>query len=384
MRLIRNRPYEFFVFPLLQTAPQAKLPQTKRKNNDKEDRKMIGAIVALILAALIVGCIVGAILFHSKKRHNKKLFIACIAVGAALTAVFITIPFSIHTVDTGEVAVVKHLGEARATRAAGTHFDFWITETYQRYDIKVQNLEVNTQAYSKDAQTMDIQMTVQYQVRADKVIEVANRYGTLSTLENRITSVSIEKTKSTLSQYSAMTIIETRAEISPEVEETVKSAIDENYFVDIVAVVLTNIDFSSKFEQTVEDKMIAEQEKLKAEYEKQKAIIEAEKELEVAKLEAAANIARAEGDAEAVRVRAQAEANALKVKSIEVARMLGFTITETVLDDGIDYAIDFTGKSEEEIKLIQDYLKYIAYLEKWDGQLPDVMGDGANVFVPLP
>lgn len=345
---------------------------------------MIGTIIALILALCIGACVCGAVIFHSKKRNNKKLFLVCVAVGAALAIVFLTIPFSIHTVDTGEVAVVKHLGEARATRPAGTHFDFWLTETYQRYDIKVQNLEVSTQAYSKDAQTMDIQMTVQYQVREDKVIEVANRYGTLSTLENRITSVSIEKTKSTLSQYSAMTIIETRAEISPEVEETVKNAIDENYFVDIVAVVLTNIDFSNKFEQTVEDKMIAEQEKLKAEYEKQKAIIEAEKELEVAKLEAAANIARAEGDAEAVKVRAQAEADALKVKSVEVARMLGFAITETETQDGINYAIDFTGKSEEEIKLIQDYLKYIAYLEKWDGKLPDVMGDGANVFVPLP
>ncbi|MCH5159847.1 MAG: hypothetical protein J1F66_03235 [Clostridiales bacterium] len=344
---------------------------------------MIGAIVAFVLAVLIGLCVFGAVIFHGRKRYNKKLFTVCVAVGAAFALVFLIVPFSIHTVDTGEVAVVKHLGEARATRAAGTHFDFWLTETYQRYDVKVQNLEVHTAAYSKDAQTMDIQMTVQYQVRADKVIDVANRYGTLSTLENRITSVSIEKTKSVLSQYSAMQIIETRAEISPEVEETVKSAIDENYFVDIVAVVLTNIDFSDKFEQTVEDKMIAEQEKLKAEYEKEKAIIEAEKELEVAKLEAEANIARAEGDAEAVRVRAEAEANALKVKSIEVARMLGFTITETEVEDGIIYAIDFTGKSAEEIQLIQDYLKYIAYLEKWDGKLPEVMGDGANIFIPL-
>ena len=344
---------------------------------------MIGAIVALILAICIGVCVLGAVVFRSKKRNNRKMFIVCVAAGAAFALVFITVPFSIHTVDTGEVAVVKHLGEARATRAAGTHFDFWLTEAYQRYDIKVQNLEVTTQAYSKDAQTMDIQMTVQYQVRADKVIDVANRYGTLSTLENRITSVSIEKTKSTLSKYSAMEIIETRASISPEVENTVKGAIDENYFVDIVAVVLTNIDFSDKFEQTVEDKMIAEQEKLKAEYEKEKAIIEAEKELEVAKLQAEANIARAEGDAEAVRVRAQAEANALKVKSIEVARMLGFTITENEVEDGIEYSIDFTGKSEDEIKLIQEYLKYIAYLEKWDGRLPEVMGDGANIFVPL-
>ncbi len=41
---------------------------------------------------------------------------------------------------------------------------------------------------------------------------------------------------------------------------------------DIVAVVITNIDFSDAFEATVEDKMIAEQQQLKAEFEKKKRL----------------------------------------------------------------------------------------------------------------
>ena len=183
-----------------------------------------------------------------------------------------------------------------------------------------------------------------------------------------------------------MTIIETRATVSPAIEEEIKNAVTEGYCVDIVAVVITNIDFSDAFEATVEDKMIAEQQQLKAKYEKEKAIIEAEKELEVAKLAAQANIAKAEGDAEAVRVKAQAEANAIKLKSIEVARMLGFPITETESDDGTVYDIDFTGKTEAEIKVISDYLRYIEYLEVWDGKLPTVMGGdnaNANVFIPV-
>ena len=94
---------------------------------------MIGTIIAFILAICIGLCAFGAVVFHGRKHHNKKFFIVCVAVGAAFALVFLTVPFSIHTVDTGEVAVVKHLGEARATRAAGTHFDFWLTETYQRY-----------------------------------------------------------------------------------------------------------------------------------------------------------------------------------------------------------------------------------------------------------
>jgi hypothetical protein len=154
-------------------------------------------------------------------------------------------------------------------------------------------------------------------------------------------------------------------------------------------VVLTNIDFSDAFEQTVEDKMIAEQQKLKAEYEKQTAIVNAEKELEVAKLQAQAKLEKAKADAEAQIEVARAEAQAVKLKSIEVARALGFNMKEKTIvgEDGVaavEYEIDFTGKSEAEIQLISDYLKYIEYLGKWDGKLPSVMaGESASIMIPV-
>ena len=40
---------------------------------------------------------------------------------------------------------------------------------------------------------------------------------------------------------------------------------------------------------------------------------------------------------------------------------------------------------EEEIAVITDYLKYMEYLAKWDGELPNVVTDGsANIVVPTP
>ena len=209
-------------------------------------------------------------------------------------------------------------------------------------------------------------------------------------LANRIESIATEKTKSTLSSYSAMNIIETRSTISPQVEEIIKSTVDEEYYVNIVAVVLTNIDFSDAFEKTVEDKMIAEQEKLKAQYEKETAIVNAEKELEVAKLAAQAKIESAKADAQAQVEAAKAEAMAIQLKSIEVARALGFTINETTVTDedgntAIEYVIDFTGKSVEEIQLITEYMKYLEYLAKWDGKLPTVVaGESATIMIPTP
>ena len=85
-----------------------------------------------------------------------------------------------------------------------------------------------------------------------------------------------------------------------------------------------------------------------------------------------------------------AEAESVKLKSIEVARALGFAINETEVKDAdgvvtaVEYEIDFNGKSAEEIKLITEYLKYIEYLAKWDGKLPTVMsGDSASIMIPV-
>lgn len=309
--------------------------------------------------------------------------------GALFTILFICIPFSIHQIDAGEVAVVKVWGEAKEVKSAGMHYDFWLSHKYEKYDAKVQQVVVETQAYSSDGQTMDIELVIQYQIT--DALNISVNYGGLNMLENRIETVATEKMKSVLSQKSAMKIIETRQTISPEVETSIRTAITDDYYVDITNVVLTDIGFTDTFEKVIEDKMVAEQQKLQAEYEKEKAIIQAEQALEVARLDAEAKLATAEGEAKALEAIAKAEANATKLKSIEVARMLGFEITETEIKDenevviAIEYNINFEGKSANEIKVISDYLKYIEYLSVWSGDLPDVVtGNDTNIMIPVP
>lgn len=346
----------------------------------------ISLLIGAAIAVLAVVCIAFAV--YSFQKGKKKGAATGVLIALAFVALFVLIPPSFHTVETGEIAVVKLLGKAKTVRTAGTYFDFWLVNKYDIYDAKVQNMEIATQAYSKDAQTMGVSMTVQYKIDDSKAIDIANQYGSIEILANRIESIATEKAKATLSSYSAMEIIETRSSISPTVENTIKNAVNEEYCVDIVAVVLTNIDFSDAFEKTVEDKMIAEQEKLKAQYEKETAIVNAEKELEVAKLDAQAKLEKAKAEAEAVVEVARAEARAIQLKSIEVARALGFKISESVVtaDDGteaVEYVIDFAGKSARDIELITEYLKYADYLEKWDGKLPSVMtGDSATLMIP--
>lgn len=274
---------------------------------------ILAAIVIIILG--IVGAVIANVV------DNGAVKVVGVLLCIAMVFAFICVPFSFHTVDTGEVAVVKHLGKAKEVKTAGTHYDFWMTNKYQKYDGKVQNIDIETAAYSSDAQTMTVQMTLQYQVLTDKVMDIAAQYGTLDALTTRINAIATEKTKSVLSSHKAMDIIADRQDMSPAVEEAIRQAVGEEYFVNIVAVVLTNIDFSDAFETAVEEKMIAEQKQLKAEY------------------DAAAKVTAAE---------AEAKANQLLEKSL----------TDKILEE--------------------------MFIDKWDGKLPEVMAgeDGLSILLP--
>lgn len=300
----------------------------------------IGIIVGIILAVVAVVCVVGAFVSYDNDSGVGTGICSVVAVIAIIA--FFIVPFSFHTVDTGEVAVVKHLGEAREVKEAGTHYNLWITDKYIKYDTKVRTLDLTLMAYSSDAQTMDITMSVQYQIMKDKALDISKQYGTIEALENRITAISMEKTKSAMSGYKAMDIIAQRAEMSPMVEDIIQNAIGEEYFVNVIAVALTNIDFSDAFEKAVEDKMIAEQAKLKADYENETKIAKAEAEAAAKQKTAEANIKIAEAEAQAQLIRAEAEA--------EANRIIAESITQEILDK--------------------------IYAEAWNGELPKVVGSG--------
>lgn len=297
----------------------------------------IGIIAGIIILIFMVASFAACGAFAA----DNKIGISAVTgiVGIALLISFILVPFSFHTISSGEVAVVKHLGKVEDVRTAGTHYDLWITNKYEKYDTKIQDFEVFTAAYSSDAQPMDIAMTIQYQIMGDKVVDIATQYGKLDILQNRIESVAIERVKSVLSSHKAMDIIAKRASISAAVESAIKETIDEEYYVNITTVVLDNIDFSDAFELAVEEKMIAEQAKLKADYENEKKVANAQAEVDIAKAKA-----------EALMIEAEAEAAA-----------------NEVVEESLS------------IKIIQKM-----WLEKWNGLLPEVMtSDSTGVMLDL-
>ena len=362
-----------------------------------------------------------------KKRRINIISGTALALSLGLT---ILIPNSFHQVEPGQVAVVKSLGKIVGTRTPGTYFDFFLTHEYIVFDTTVQKLDISTASYSSDAQTMNIEMTIQYKIDPAKAENILTEYLTMDSLSQRIEKVADDKVKVILSKYSAMEIIETRATISPEVEAEIKHAVGDTYYVSVTAVNLTNIEFTDEFEQAVEDKVVAEQQK-------EAAITKAEQELEVAKLTAQAKIEEARGDAESQKIIASASAEAMALKIVKLAQSLGYSVSETytvntttvVEDLTTNEVISKTEKEEvtsakveekvtvtqdidkntittittsitntiysivydenhtqEDLSIILDFVQYLEYLEKWDGKLPSVTTgqNGVDIIVPTP
>lgn len=291
---------------------------------------VFGIISAIILIAAFIGCWIWS--FNSDKPIIP--IIICIALAIA----FILVPFSWHTVDVSEVAVVKSLGKIKDVKSNGTYFDLWLTNNYDKYSTKVQEVTLDDMAYSSDAQQMTLSIKFQYQIRTDKVKDIATKFGSTKALEGKLTPVVRDKVKSVISKHAAMDIIAVRETLSTDALTAVREAIGEAYFVDMTNVAITNIDFSDQFETAVEEKMIAEQQQLKAEYENAATVAKAQAKVEIAKAEAEAKKIAAQGDAEANKI-------------------LENSLSEKVLRQ--------------------------KYLEKWDGKLPTTMlGDDTMLMVP--
>lgn len=289
----------------------------------------LGIILGIVIIVLIIGVSIWAMAEFDSGSNTRGGVAVVLAIILGIS--FFVVPFSMHTVDTGKVAVIKNLGKIKTVREAGTYFDFWMTNQRVKYDTKVQEVVIKEMAYSSDAQQMTLEIKFQYQIMVDKVKNITTQYGKLSSLESRIQPIVIEKVKSMLSKHTAMNIIANRSQLSPDAEDLIKTALGEEYYINVISVSLTNIDFSDQFETAVEDKMIAEQTKLKAEYENE------------------TKVAKAEADAKAKIVAAEAEAKANE--------LLENSITDKILQK--------------------------EYLDKWNGELPQVIaGEDTSMILP--
>ena len=234
-----------------------------------------------------------------------------------------------YQVDAGERAVVLRFGQLVGTADPGLHFKLpWVDTvrmiTVQNQTKRYQNLE----AYSRDQQPADLTVSVTYVV-ADPS-SVYSEYGDLETAVVRLIDPRLTAgIKTIFGQYDAVRAIQERAALNTDFGTAVTSAIDGGP-IEIISVQIENIDFSDAYEQSVEQRMLAQVE-----------IQKREQNLRTTEVEAQIAKTKAEGEAEAIRLRGEAEASAIRARA-----------------DALRANAD----------LVQ-----LQAVEKWDGKLPTTM-----------
>jgi len=274
------------------------------------------------------------------------------ALKSALTAVIALIALSVlmsswYTVDEGERMVILRNGAAIDTAEPGLHFKIPVID--RAVPISVQTLKVEfgeMASYSKDQQPAEIRLSVNFHVLPSSVQSIYSTYGSVEGLVDRILRPRVnDSTKKVFGQFTAVSVIQDRAKFGTDVYQAVVKAVGDEMIIESIQV--ENIDFSNAYEQSIEQRMLAEVEvqKVKQNWEKEKVAADITRTR--AQAEADARLAQATAEAKSIELRGQAEAAAIQAKG-------------AALRD-----------NPALVQLIQ--------AEKWDGKLPTTMVPGSAV-----
>lgn len=278
----------------------------------------------------------------------KKLILAGVAL-----AILVVLAFSsVATVPVGSTGILLTMGKVEdSALTEGLHFKLPFVQRIISMDNRVKKLELSTEAFSKDIQTVSATLAVNYRLQPEKTFSIYKTTG-LAYESNLIVPATHEVLKSVCAQYTAEELISKRAESSDMMRDELDAKLS-GMGISVTDFNIIDFDFSDEFISAVESKQVAEQLKKKAATENETAIAQAEREKQVA-------IKQSEAQAESVRIAAQAEADAVKLAA-----------------DAEAYRLQKINEQLTE-KTIQNTLA-----ERWDGKLPGVVGSGVTGILNL-
>lgn len=249
-----------------------------------------------------------------------------IGVVVALVIVAVIALNCFTVVEAGHTGVVVTLGKVKdGVLQEGIHVKAPFVQQVVKIDNRIVKLEVETEAFSKDLQTVTTTLAINYRVDTKKSNSIYKNIGA-DYEAVLITPAVNEVLKATAAQYTAEESVTNRTLIS----EGLIAGLNEKlnaiglYVTDVNIV---NYDFSEAFIAAIEEKQVAQQKLLKAETEKQTAIT------------------NAKAQAESIKIKAEAEAEANK--------KLSASLTNEIIENN--------------------------KIEKWDGKLPQVTGNASSL-----
>ncbi|HIT58241.1 MAG TPA: prohibitin family protein [Candidatus Faeciplasma pullistercoris] len=257
-----------------------------------------------------------------KKLLSKRVVLP--VLGAII--VIIILANSLTIVQAGHTGVVLTLGRVEENvLQEGLHAKIPFIQSVAMIDNRITKLEVSTEAFSKDLQTVQTTIAINYRVDTSKSFSIYKNIG--RDYESILVVPAVnEVLKAIAAEYTAEESVTNRSLISEGLIVGLNEKLNDiGLYVTDVNII--NFDFSDAYIIAIEEKQVAQQQLLKAETEKQ------------------TKITNAEAEAEALKIRAEAEA--------EANRILAESITDTLVE----------------------YNK----IEKWNGQLPQVTGGASSI-----
>jgi regulator of protease activity HflC (stomatin/prohibitin superfamily) len=285
-----------------------------------------------------------------KEWKSKMAVKSFVAIGGAvivgLTALTV-LGGSWYTVDQGERGVMLRNGAITGVSEPGLGFKLPIIDRVVDIDVRSRaELYENVLAYSRDQQTASLTISVNYRVPADQVVSVYENYGGVDQLRSRMLDRQVmDETKNVFGRFNAATAIQDRSRLVAEVQDAIQMAVSGPIIIDSVQI--ENIDFSDAYENSIEQRMLAEVEVQRIQQNAEREKVQAEIAVIQAEAAAKARIEQATAEAEAIRLTGEAEASAIRARG------------EALRDN------------PNLINLVQ--------AERWNGQLPTTMIPDATV-----
>ena len=222
-------------------------------------------------------------------KLNRKLFLIPI-VGIVLGVAFA----SFTIISAGHQGVQVTLGQVNmVTLNEGLHIINPVS-TVSEVSVRVTKAELQqASAGTKDLQVVHTNIVVNYRLDGSKVAHVYKEFGL--ELEDKILMPAVnESFKATTAHYNSEELVTKRDEVSHAIHQALQTKVGK-YGLLVSEISLVNFGFSADYQAAIERKVIATQQKLKAEQDLQRIAIEADQ-----------AVAKAKGEAEAIRIQAQA------------------------------------------------------------------------------
>lgn len=308
-------------------------------------------IIATIVAFIVLGIDFGEydFVWGLKKRQ----------VFSLLGLIICLIGF-IKTVPTGSTGIVTTFGRIEnITLDAGIHFMApW--KKVVNMDNRTQKQSIEMPCFSSDIQEVNVIYTVNYQINKANAQEIYRTIGK-EYFDKIVMPKALEAVKSVFAKYTAEALVESRANLSKEIEAILVDDLSKQN-IQITATSIENIDFTDAFTNAVEAKQVAEQNKLKAQTEQAQATLEAQAQAE-------RQVIKAQADADASILAAKADAEVAKISS------------DSALYQGEKEA-SILQRVGEQLAKYPDLVKY-KYIEGWDGKMPQTILGNSDVIMDM-